>query len=124
MDLKLELVQVPVSDVDRAIAFYTQRCGFHLDVDVTVHEGLRFVQLTPPGSACSICIGVGITKMAPGSIEGLQMVTGDIDAARQDLLARGCLVSDVEVQPWGHFVYFADPDGNRWAVQYIPPRAS
>ena len=123
MNFELQLVPVPVSDVDRAIAFYTEKAGFHLDVDVTVHEGLRFVQLTPPGSACSIAMGVGITdEMAPGSVKGLQLVVGDIDAARAELAGRGMEVSEVDVQPWGSFVYFSDPDGNSWAVQYIPPR--
>ncbi|MEA2504459.1 MAG: hypothetical protein QOG36_1502 [Actinomycetota bacterium] len=125
MNFELQLVPVPVSDVDRAIAFYTQKAGFHLDVDVTVHEGLRFVQLTPPGSACSIAMGVGITdEMAPGSVKGLQLVVSDIDAARAELAGRGMDVSEVDVQPWGSFVYFSDPDGNSWAVQYIPPRPS
>ena len=125
MNFELQLVGVPVSDVDRAIAFYTEKAGFHLDVDVTVREGLRFVQLTPPGSACSICIGVGITdEMAPGSVKGLQLVVSDIDAARAELAGRGMDVSEVDVQPWGSFVYFSDPDGNSWAVQYIPPRPS
>jgi catechol 2,3-dioxygenase-like lactoylglutathione lyase family enzyme len=123
VNFELQLVGVPVSDVDRAIAFYTEKAGFHLDVDVTVREGLRFVQLTPPGSACSICIGVGITdEMAPGSVKGLQLVVSDIDAARAELAGRGMEVSEVDVQPWGSFVSFSDPDGNRWAVQYIPPR--
>jgi catechol 2,3-dioxygenase-like lactoylglutathione lyase family enzyme len=123
VNFELQLVTVPVSDVDRAIAFYTEKAGFHLDVDVTVREGLRFVQLTPPGSACSICIGVGITdEMAPGSVKGLQLVVSDIDAARAELTGRGMEVSEVDVQPWGSFVYFSDPDGNAWAVQYIPPR--
>ena len=125
MNFELQLVGVPVSDVDRAIAFYTEKAGFHLDVDVTVREDLRFVQLTPPGSACSICIGVGITdEMAPGSVKGLQLVVSDIDAARAELAGRGMDVSEVDVQPWGSFVYFSDPDGNSWAVQYIPPRPS
>jgi catechol 2,3-dioxygenase-like lactoylglutathione lyase family enzyme len=123
VNFELQLVGVPVSDVDRAIAFYTEKAGFHLDVDVTVREGLRFVQLTPPGSACSICMGVGITdEMAPGSVKGLQLVVTDIDAARAELVGRGMEVSEVDVQPWGSFVYFSDPDGNSWAVQYIPPR--
>ena len=123
MNFELQLVGVPVSDVDRAIDFYTEKAGFHLDVDVTVREGLRFVQLTPPGSACSIAMGVGITdEMAPGSVKGLQLVVGDIDAARAELAGRGMEVSEVDVQPWGSFVYFSDPDGNSWAVQYIPPR--
>jgi predicted enzyme related to lactoylglutathione lyase len=125
VNFELQLVPVPVSDVDRAIAFYTEKAGFHLDVDVTVHEGLRFVQLTPPGSACSIAMGVGITdEMAPGSVKGLQLVVSDIDAARAELAGRGMDVSEVDVQPWGSFVYFSDPDGNSWAVQYIPPRPS
>ena len=123
MNFELQLVGVPVSDVDRAIAFYTEKAGFHLDVDVTVREGLRFVQLTPPGSACSICIGVGITdEMAPGSVKGLQLVVSDIDAARAELAGRGMDVSEVDVQPWGSFVYFRDPDGNAWSVQQLPPR--
>jgi catechol 2,3-dioxygenase-like lactoylglutathione lyase family enzyme len=125
VNFELQLVGVPVSDVDRAIAFYTEKAGFHLDVDVTVREGLRFVQLTPPGSACSIAMGVGITdEMAPGSVKGLQLVVSDIDAARAELAGRGMDVSEVDVQPWGSFVYFSDPDGNSWAVQYIPPRPS
>jgi predicted enzyme related to lactoylglutathione lyase len=125
VNFELQLVPVPVSDVDRAIAFYTEKAGFHLDVDVTVHEGLRFVQLTPPGSACSIAMGVGITdEMASGSVKGLQLVVSDIDAARAELAGRGMDVSEVDVQPWGSFVYFSDPDGNSWAVQYIPPRPS
>ncbi|HEU5003560.1 MAG TPA: VOC family protein [Actinomycetota bacterium] len=123
MDFRLELVQVPVSDVDRAKSFYVDQAGFHCDVDVAVHEALRFVQLTPPGSSCSICIGLGITGMAPGSIEGLQLVVDDINQARMDLASRGCPVSEVEIMPWGQFVNFNDPDGNRWAVQYIPPES-
>jgi catechol 2,3-dioxygenase-like lactoylglutathione lyase family enzyme len=125
VNFELQLVGVPVSDVDRAIAFYTEKAGFHLDVDATVREGLRFVQLTPPGSACSICIGVGITdEMAPGSVKGLQLVVGDIDAARAELAGRGMEVGEVDVQPWGSFVYFSDPDGNSWAVQQLPPWSS
>ena len=125
MNFELQLVGVPVSDVDRAIAFYTEKAGFHLDIDVTVREGLRFVQLTPPGSACSICIGVGITDaMAPGSVKGLQLVVTDIGEARAELTGRGMDVSEVDVQPWGSFVYFGDPDGNAWAVQELPPRHS
>jgi catechol 2,3-dioxygenase-like lactoylglutathione lyase family enzyme len=123
VNFELQLVGVPVSDVDRAIAFYTEKAGFHLDVDVTVREGLRFVQLTPPGSACSIAMGVGITdEMAPGSVKGLQLVVSDIDAARAELAGRGMDVSEVDVQPWGSFVYFRDPDGNTWSVQQLPPR--
>ena len=123
MQMKLELVPVPVSDVDRAIAFYTDKIGFNLDHDHQVNEQLRFVQLTPPGSACSIAIGIGLTEMAPGSIKGLQMVIPDAQAAREELLGRGAEVSEVDVQPWGSFVYFSDPDGNTWALQQIPSRA-
>jgi len=122
VDFRLELVAVPVSDVDRAKAFYSERAGFNADVDVTVREGLRFVQLTPPGSACSIVIGTGITDMRPGSVRGLQLVVSDIHAARAELIGRGVEVGDVDVQPWGSFVYFSDPDGNGWAVQQVPPR--
>ena len=123
MNFELQLVGVPVSDVDRASAFYTEKAGFHLDVDVTVREGLRFVQLTPPGSACSICIGVGITdEMAPGSLRNLQLVVSDIGEARAELAGRGMEVSEVDVQPWGSFVYFSDPDGNAWSAQQLPPR--
>ena len=122
MDLRLELVQVPVSDVDRAKAFYTEKAGFNADVDVDVGGGIRFVQLTPPESACSIAIGTGLTEMAPGSVEGLQLVVEDIEAARSELQARGVEVGDVQVFDWGSFVYFSDPDGNGWAVQQIPPR--
>jgi len=123
LNFELQLVGVPVSDVDRAIAFYTEKAGFHLDVDVTVRQGLRFVQLTPPGSACSICIGVGITdEMAPGSLRNLQLVVTDIGEARGELTGRGMEVSEVDVQPWGSFVYFRDPDGNAWSVQQLPPR--
>jgi len=120
--MKLELVIVPVSDVDRAKAFYTDKIGFHADYDVQVREGLRFVQLTPPGSACSIAIGVGLTTMKPGSIEGLQMVVSDVRAVREELLGRGADISEVDVQDWGHFVYFSDPDGNRWSLQQLPQR--
>lgn len=118
MDLKLELVAIPVSDVDQAKAFYEQ-VGFNADHDHTVNAELRFVQLTPPGSACSICIGVGITDAEPGSVRGMQMVVDDADAAHADLTARGVEVSDVDDQPWGRFVYFSDPDGNAWALQQI-----
>jgi len=122
MDWKLELVQVPVADVDRAKAFYTEKAGFNADVDVTVREGLRFVQLTPPGSACSIAIGVGLAEMQPGTVQGLQLVVEDIEAARAELVDRGVEVGDVEEFDWGSFVFFSDPDGNGWAVQAIPPR--
>jgi predicted enzyme related to lactoylglutathione lyase len=120
MNFKLELVPVPVTDVDRAKAFYAEKAGFNVDNDVTVKEGLRFVQLTPPGSGCSISIGEGLTEMEPGSLAGLQLVVEDIEAARKDLAGRGLEVSAVEDFPWGRFVFFGDPDGNRWSVQQIP----
>src|ERR671911_768208 len=116
MDWKLEVVAVPVSDVDAAKAFYVDRVGFNADHDHRVSDELRFVQLTPPGSACSIAIGTGITKAAPGSVEGLQLVVDDIEAARAELSGRGVEVGDVQDYPWGRFLFFNDPDGNRWAV--------
>jgi predicted enzyme related to lactoylglutathione lyase len=119
MDFKLELIPVPVTDVERAKAFY-QQAGFNVDNDVTVRPGLRFVQLTPPGSGCSVSIGEGITQMEPGSLEGLQMVVDDIEAARDHLVDRGLEISDIQDFPWGKFVFFNDPDGNGWAVQQIP----
>ena len=122
MDWKLELVNVPVSDIDRAKAFYVEQVGFAEDNDVTVSEELRFIQLTPPGSACSISMGTGLTDAEPGSARGLQLVVEDIHAARAELLERGLDVGEVDEQPWGSFLYFADPDGNTWAVQKIPPR--
>jgi catechol 2,3-dioxygenase-like lactoylglutathione lyase family enzyme len=122
MQMKLELVAVPVSDVDRAKAFYTEKIGFHADFDQQVSEDLRFVQLTPPGSACSIVMGVGITTMQPGSIEGLLMVVSDVKAVREELVKRGVDVSEIDVQPWGSFVYFRDPDGNSWSLQQLPSR--
>ena len=122
MDFKLELVAVPVSDVDRAKAFYTDKAGFHADHDYTVSDEIRFVQLTPPGSACSIAVGRGLVDATPGSVQGLQLVVTDIDQARGELAARGVEVSDVQKFPWGSFVFFADPDGNRWAVQEVPAR--
>ena len=122
MDWKLELVAVPVSDVDRAKAFYTEQAGFVADHDHRVSEDVRFVQLTPPGSACSIAIGQGITSAAPGSVEGLQVVVADIQQARDELLGRGVQVSEVKEFPWGSFVWFSDPDGNGWAVQQLPAR--
>ena len=122
MDWKLELVAVPVSDVDRAKAFYTENAGFNLDHDHRVSDEIRFVQLTPPGSACSIAIGMGIVDTPPGSVQGLQLVVSDINAARAELLERGVEVSGVEEFPWGSFVFFSDPDGNGWAVQQIPAR--
>jgi predicted enzyme related to lactoylglutathione lyase len=122
MDWRIELVAIPVSDVDRAIAFYTENAGFDLDHDHKVGEGIRFVQLTPPGSACSITLGEGITDAAPGSVRGMQMVVSDVQAAHAELVGRGVEVSDVQEFPWGSFVFFSDPDGNGWAVQQIPPR--
>jgi predicted enzyme related to lactoylglutathione lyase len=122
MDWKIELVAIPVSDVDRAKTFYTEKAGFNADHDYQVNEGLRFVQLTPPGSACSIVIGEGITEAAPGSVQGMQMVVADINAAHAELVERGVDVSEVQEFPWGLFVFFNDPDGNRWAVQAIPSR--
>ncbi|GIG35604.1 VOC family protein [Cellulomonas pakistanensis] len=124
MDYRLELVQVPVSDVDRAIDFYTQRAGFVLDHDHEVGGGIRFVQLTPPGSAASIAIGTGLTEMAPGSLEGLLLVVTDIEAARADLIGRGVDPGEVQDFPWGRFLFFADPDGNRWQVQQGVPQAA
>ena len=117
--MKLELVMVPVSDVDRAKEFYV-RAGFTADHDRTVSEEVRFVQLTPPGSACSIAVGRGLTGMAPGSLDNLQMVIADADATYADLVGRGIEVSEVDPQPWGRFLHLADPDGNRWALQELP----
>ena len=122
MEMKLELVAVPVSDADRAKAFYTERVGFNADHDIPVQDGLRFIQLTPPGSACSIALGVGITDAEPGSVTGLQLVVASAAEARDALAARGVEVSEVQEFPWGKFVFFADPDGNRWSIQEIPAR--
>jgi catechol 2,3-dioxygenase-like lactoylglutathione lyase family enzyme len=122
MDWKLELVVVPVSDVDRAKAFYTEQLGFHADHDHTVSDKIRFVQLTPPGSGCSIALGKGLTDAAPGSLKGVQLVVDDIEVAHNQLRARGITVSDVQDFPWGRFVFFSDPDGNAWSVQQIPRR--
>jgi predicted enzyme related to lactoylglutathione lyase len=122
MDWKLELVAIPVSDVDRAKAFYTEKAGFNADHDHEVSDEIRFIQLTPPGSACSIALGKGILDAPPGSVQGMQMVVSDIEAARAELVDRGVDVSEVQEFPWGSFVFFSDPDGNGWAVQAIPPR--
>jgi catechol 2,3-dioxygenase-like lactoylglutathione lyase family enzyme len=119
MDMRLELVAVPVTDVDAAKEFYV-RAGFNADHDHQVSEEIRFVQLTPPGSACSITIGKGVTTLTPGCLDNLQAVVADADAARSDLAARGVEVSEVDEQPWGRFVYFSDPDGNRWSLQQLP----
>ena len=121
--MKLELVAVPVTDVDRAKSFYVEQVGFHADHDQQVNDQLRFVQLTPPGSACSIVMGTGITEMAPGSQKGLQVVVEDVETVRQELNSRGVETGEVEVHPWGSFIYFTDPDGNTWSVQQIPPRS-
>jgi len=118
--MKLELIGVPVSDVDRAKEFYVDKVGFNADHDHVVSDEMRFVQLTPPGSACSITIGVGITQMAPGSLDNMQMVVSDADAIRAELVERGVEASEVDEQPWGRFVYFSDPDGNGWALQELP----
>jgi len=120
--MRLELIAIPVSDIDRAKAFYTDRLGFNADHDHTVSAEIRFVQLTPPGSACSIAIGRGIVEGEPGSVRGLQMTVADIEATHADLVARGAEVSDIQDLDWGRFVYFADPDGNKWALQQLPPR--
>jgi catechol 2,3-dioxygenase-like lactoylglutathione lyase family enzyme len=120
MDWKIELVAIPVTDVDRAKAFYTDQVGFNADHDYQVSETLRFVQLTPPGSACSIVMGTGITEMAPGSQKGVQMVVADVAAARKQLTDNGVAASEIDVQPWGSFVTFSDPDGNTWALQQLP----
>lgn len=122
MDWKLELVAIPVTDVDRAKAFYVEQVGFNADHDFQVREDLRLLQLTPPGSACSVVLGTGITQMPPGSQKGLQMVVEDVEAARSELIARGVQPSEVDVQPWGSFVTFSDPDGNTWALQQLPQR--
>ena len=122
MDLKLELINVPVTDVDRAKSFYVDQVGFNDDHDVRVSDEMRFVQLTPPGSACSIALGEGLGGGTPGSMQGLQLVVADADAAHDELAARGVAVSDVQNFPWGRFVFFNDPDGNGWAIQQIPPR--
>jgi catechol 2,3-dioxygenase-like lactoylglutathione lyase family enzyme len=122
MDMKIELVAIPVTDVDRAKAFYVDQVGFHADHDYQVNEALRFVQLTPPGSACSVVLGTGITEMPPGSQKGVQMVVQDATAARQELIDQGVAASEVDVQPWGSFVTFSDPDGNIWSLQELPAR--
>ncbi|HEY6624288.1 MAG TPA: glyoxalase superfamily protein [Acidimicrobiales bacterium] len=120
MDWKLELVAVPVSDVDRAKDFYVEKVGFNADHDHKVSDDVRFVQLTPPGSACSIALGKGIVDAQPGTVQGLQLVVSDIEAARAELVGRGIVVSEVQDFPWGRFVFFGDPDGNGWSVQQVP----
>jgi predicted enzyme related to lactoylglutathione lyase len=123
MDMKLEVVFVPVTDVDRAKAFYVDQVGFNADHDVQVNPELRFVQLTPPGSACSVAMGVGLTQMPPGSQQGVMMVVEDVKAVREQLVANGVAASEIDVQPWGSFVTFADPDGNTWSLQELPQRS-
>ncbi len=122
VDWKLELVAVPVSDVDRAKAFYTEKAGFNADHDHRVSDEIRFVQLTPLGSACSIALGTGLVASRPGSVQGLQLVVSDVNAAREELAERGVEVSEVQEFDWGSFVFFSDPDGNGWAVQQLPAR--
>ena len=123
MDWKIELIPVPVADLDRAKRFYVEQAGFNADHDHTVNEDLRFVQLTPPGSACSIVLDLNMTPMEPGSLRGVQVVVADADKAREQLVERGVAASEVQEFPWGRFVFFADPDGNTWALQQIvrPP---
>ncbi len=120
MEMKLELVAVPVSDVDRAKAFYADGLGFVVDHDHVVSDDVRFVQLTPPGSACSIAIGNGLTQMAPGSLDNMQCVVADADAVRAELVGRGVEASEVDEQAWGRFVHVEDPDGNAWSFQQLP----
>jgi catechol 2,3-dioxygenase-like lactoylglutathione lyase family enzyme len=120
--MRIELIQIPVSDIDEAKSFYVEKVGCNADHDHQVNESLRFVQLTPPGSNCSIALTSGVHQMTPGSIQGLQMVVDDAEASRKELADRGVEVSDVEVLPWGNFVFFNDPDGNGWALQAIPKR--
>ncbi|MGI8999145.1 MAG: VOC family protein [Candidatus Limnocylindria bacterium] len=122
MDMKIELVAIPVTDVDRAKAFYVDQVGFNADHDQQVNPELRFVQLTPLGSACSIYMGIGLTEMAPGSQKGLQVVVEDVAAVREQLMSRGVETGEVDVQSWGSFIYFSDPDGNTWSVQQLPSR--
>src|SRR5215470_1747546 len=122
MDWKLELVAVPVTDVDKAKAFYVDKIGFNADHDFAISDDLRFVQLTPPGSACSIALGKGITDAQPGSVAGIQLVVDDAEVARSELMGRGVEVGEIQDFPWGRFVFFKDPDGNRWSVQELPPR--
>ena len=122
--MKIELIPIPVADVDRAKAFYVEKIGFHDDYDVKVHEGLRFVQLTPPGSACSMVMGIGITPMKPGLVDAYQMVVADVRKLREELIAKGVEMSEIDEQPWGVLPSFHDPDGNKWTFQELPPRQS
>lgn len=120
MKMKLELIPVPVTDVDKAIDFYVNKVGFNLDHDHKVSDTVRFVQLTPEGSACSIVIGTGVTEMKPGSQQGLQVVVDDAQAAYDELKKNGVEASEIQAMPWGTFTFFSDPDGNTWAVQQMP----
>ena len=120
LDWKIELIPLAVTDVDRAKEFYVEKVGFNADHDHTVSDEVRFVQLTPPGSACSIAIGKGLTQIVPGGLDNLQMVVADADAIRAELVGRGVAVSEIDEQPWGRFAYFTDPDGNRWSLQEVP----
>jgi predicted enzyme related to lactoylglutathione lyase len=122
MDWKIELITLPVTDVDRAKSFYVDQVGFNADHDHRVDDELRFVQLTPPGSACSIAIGEGLTDATPGSVQGLQIVVTDADVAHQELTERGVDATPVQDLPWGRFVHFRDPDGNAWALQQLVPQ--
>ena len=122
VDMKLELVSIPVTDVDRAKAFYVDQVGFNADHDHVVSDTLRFVQLTPPGSACSIVLGTGITEMAPGSQQGVQLVVADVEAVQAHLRERGVETTEIDDQPWGRFIFFSDPDGNGWSIQELPAR--
>jgi catechol 2,3-dioxygenase-like lactoylglutathione lyase family enzyme len=122
MDMKIELIPIPVTDVDKAKAFYVDKVGFNADHDHKVHENLRFVQLTPPGSACSVVLGIGITPMKPGSVNAYQMVVKDVRKLREELLGRGVEVSEIDEQAWGIFARFSDPDGNTWSLQQLVPQ--
>ncbi|MCW2710494.1 MAG: Glyoxalase/bleomycin resistance protein/dioxygenase [Marmoricola sp.] len=123
MDWKIELIPLAVADVDRSVEFYGTTVGWNVDFDQTVHEGLRFVQVTPPGSACSICFGIGLEMLPDGQKQMIQVVVGSAEEARDHLRGRGVECSDVDEQPWGRFVRFEDPDGNRWALQQLPKRS-
>ena len=122
MDWKIEVIVMPVTDLDRSKRFYAEQCGFVVDLDHQATESIRLIQMTPPGSGCSITIGTGISEMEPGSLKGLQLVVDDIEVARDELRGRGVQTSDVNDMPWGRFIFFSDPDGNSWAIQQLPPR--
>lgn len=122
MDCRIELIFVPVSDIDRARDFYVDRVGFTLDHDIRVDENTRFVQITPPGSACSIAFGEGIHDGVPGTLNNIQVVVDSAETARTELVNAGVEASPIDVQPWGIFTTFADPDGNTWTIQELPAR--